>query len=115
MRTRKPNVVLLLAVLVLIISVGSMMFQKSKPAPVKHVAQSVETNNVQNNDAATKSEEPAKQPTVSYSYVLNTNTKRIHKPTCSSVNEMNPNNRQPTNRSIEQLEAEGYVKCKRCF
>ncbi|MBR4210833.1 MAG: hypothetical protein IKR84_00375 [Oscillibacter sp.] len=56
--------------------------------------------------------EPA---TTSYSYVLNTNTKRIHKPGCSSVYEMNPKNRQRTNKSIEELEAEGYQKCKRCF
>ncbi len=60
----------------------------------------------------TTAPEPA---TTSYSYVLNTNTKRIHKPGCSSVYEMNPKNRQRTNKSIEELEAEGYVKCKRCF
>ena len=62
-----------------------------------------------------KVEKPAEQPEKSYSYVLNTNTMRIHKPTCSSVNEMNPKNRQYTEESIEELEAEGYVKCKRCF
>ena len=72
----------------------------SRPAPA------------QSSEPATTTPEPA---TSSYSYVLNTNTMRIHKPDCSSVNEMNPKNRQPTNESIAELEAEGYVKCKRCF
>ena len=71
-----------------------------------------ETTPATPSDPVTVTPEPE---TVSYSYVLNTNTMRIHKPNCSSVNEMNPKNRQPTNESIAELEAEGYVKCKRCF
>ena len=51
----------------------------------------------------------------SYTYVLNTNTMRIHQPDCSSVYEMANHNRSYTDKSIEELQAEGYVKCKRCF
>ena len=50
-----------------------------------------------------------------YSYVLNTNTKKIHQPSCSSVMEMASHNREYTNKSAEELEREGYVKCQRCF
>ena len=59
--------------------------------------------------------EEASVDAVSYTYVLNTNTKRIHKPECSSVYEMADHNRQRTNKSVAELEAEGYVKCQRCF
>lgn len=52
---------------------------------------------------------------VSYTYVLNTNTMRIHQLNCSSVYEMADHNRSYTNKSIAELQAEGYVKCKRCF
>ena len=44
-------------------------------------------------------------------YVLNTNTKKIHNPWCSSVARISPQNYQETSRSVEELEAEGYTKC----
>lgn len=47
-------------------------------------------------------------------YILNTNTMKIHEKTCSSVNEMNEKNKQETNKTVEELEAEGYEPCKRC-
>lgn len=47
-------------------------------------------------------------------YILNTNTKKIHKKNCDSVDEMNVNNRKETDKTIEELEAEGYSPCKRC-
>ncbi len=36
-------------------------------------------------------------------YVLNTNTKRFHYPTCASVNDMKPKNKQETTLSREEL------------
>ena len=50
----------------------------------------------------------------SYSYVLNTNTMRIHYPYCDSVTEMNPRNRKYTDKSVAELKAEGYVPCGNC-
>ena len=137
-RRKGPNVLLFAVVAVALIA--SLVSRNSKPAPapapVENVAQS-ETATLRPEDiplpkvdsvprkestprpAPAQSSEPAtttpEPATSSYSYVLNTNTMRIHKPDCSSVNEMNPKNRQPTNESIAELEAEGYVKCKRCF
>lgn len=47
-------------------------------------------------------------------YVLNTNSKKIHKPDCSAVDDMSNSNKQETNESIETLLNEGYTKCKMC-
>ncbi len=49
------------------------------------------------------------------SYILNTNSKKIHQKTCSSVSDMAPQNRKETTLSLKELEQQGYVKCKSCF
>ena len=49
-----------------------------------------------------------------YQYILNTNTKRIHLPTCSSVTEMSEKNKQGSNASCDDLLAQGYTPCGRC-
>ncbi len=48
-------------------------------------------------------------------YILNTSSKRIHLATCSSVSEMSEHNKQETNATIAELEAQGYSCCKRCL
>lgn len=47
-------------------------------------------------------------------YVLNTNSKKFHLPTCSSVNDMSAKNRQDVSMSRDELIAKGYSPCKRC-
>ena len=47
-------------------------------------------------------------------YVLNTNTMKFHYPSCSSVRDIAPYNRQDTYDSRESIIARGYVPCKRC-
>ena len=47
-------------------------------------------------------------------YVLNTNTMKIHRMSCSSVDQIQDENKQVTNQSVEELEAMGYEPCKRC-
>ena len=47
-------------------------------------------------------------------YILNTNTKKIHRPSCSSVNKMKEYNRQTYEGTLEELEQMGYTPCKRC-
>jgi len=49
------------------------------------------------------------------SYVLNTNSKKIHKPHCASVGDVSPKNRQDYEGDPEKLLAQGYSKCKSCF
>ena len=48
------------------------------------------------------------------SYILNTNTKKFHLPSCPSVNEMKPEYRQEYDGSRAILEAQGYSPCGRC-
>ena len=47
-------------------------------------------------------------------YVLNTNSKKFHLPSCSSVDQMSPKNREDVEDSRENLIAKGYDPCKRC-
>lgn len=48
------------------------------------------------------------------SYVLNTNSHKFHRPSCSSVDTISPKNRKDVNESREQIVSEGYAPCKRC-
>ena len=48
------------------------------------------------------------------SYILNTNTKKFHLPSCPSVNEMKPEYWQEYDGSRTILEAQGYSPCGRC-
>lgn len=47
-------------------------------------------------------------------YVLNTNSKRFHKPTCADANSMKPQNRQEVTTARELLTAQGYKPCGSC-
>lgn len=48
-------------------------------------------------------------------YILNTNTKKFHKPTCSSVKKISSQNYAESSESKETLISQGYVPCKNCF
>ncbi len=47
-------------------------------------------------------------------YVLNTNSKKFHLPSCSSVDQMSPKNREDVEDTRENLIAKGYDPYKRC-
>ena len=47
-------------------------------------------------------------------YVLNTNSKKIHKTTCSSVGDINEKNRKTVVCTIDELVNSGYSPCKTC-
>lgn len=47
-------------------------------------------------------------------YVLNTNTKKFHKPSCSSATEMSQANRQDRHDTRENIIADGYEPCGKC-
>lgn len=48
-------------------------------------------------------------------YILNTNTKKIHYPGCSSVKRMKDKNKESYSGSLDALLSSGYTKCKNCF
>ncbi len=47
-------------------------------------------------------------------YVLNTNTKKFHYPSCKSADDIKPENRQEVTSTAEELKNQGYVACKKC-
>lgn len=68
----------------------------------------------------TPSPEPEKQEPATGSeasqadYILNTNTKKFHHPTCSSVNDMKEKNKQEFFGTRDETIALGYSPCGRC-
>ena len=61
-------------------------------------------------------EEPEEQTPVSSgtTYILNTNTKKFHYPSCSSVDQMSDKNRQEFTGTRDEIIAMGYDPCGRC-
>lgn len=47
-------------------------------------------------------------------YILNTNTKKFHYPSCSSVKQMKVSNKKEYTGSRDDLIAQGYDPCKKC-
>ena len=47
-------------------------------------------------------------------YILNTNTKKFHRPSCSSIASMKEENRQEFAGTREELKAQGYEPCGNC-
>lgn len=81
------------------------------PAPQK-------TAKPQSTDIPQKTAEPMETPQPDSSsggkYILNTNTKKFHYPSCSSVDKMKEKNKRVSNDSRDTIIAQGYVPCKRC-
>ena len=55
------------------------------------------------------------QQNTTATYVLNTSSKKIHHPSCSSVPKIAPHNYATSSESLETLKSQGYDTCKRCF
>lgn len=47
-------------------------------------------------------------------YILNTNTKKFHKPDCSSLSSMKEENKETFTGSRDELTQQGYEACKNC-
>lgn len=77
-----------------------------------------ERENAQEAERAEQPKAPADNPDcqneTAQTYILNTNTKKIHRPTCSSVSQMKETNKQTYEGTIEELENMGYTPCKKC-
>lgn len=70
----------------------------------------VDTNNTSKEDDKNSSLED----TTNYKWVLNTKSKKIHTPSCSSVSKIASSNCEKSNKSINELEKDGYSICKSC-
>ncbi len=58
--------------------------------------------------------ETASNSSSTLTYVVNTNTKKFHDPSCSSVDDIKEKNRLDSSESRDTLIKQGYVPCKRC-
>ena len=75
--------------------------KKQTAAPVETTKRVVETTKQQN--------------AVTGEYVLNTNSKKIHKAHCHHINKMNEANKKSYSGSIDDLYSQGYTTCGTCF
>ena len=73
------------------------------------------TNQMAVTEQATQAvKQAASQQTSTESYILNTNTKKFHRPSCSSVKQMKESNKKSSSESRDALIAAGYDPCKKC-
>lgn len=56
----------------------------------------------------------AKETETETTYILNTNTKKFHLPSCESVGDIKEKNRREVTADREELILEGYTPCQRC-
>lgn len=59
-------------------------------------------------------EETSQDVPVTTTYVLNTNTKKFHKPNCSSVSDIKQTNREYSTAGRQDLIVQGYSPCGKC-
>ena len=85
--------------------------ESSKPEPESEAAQQTETQAAIDVPPVVAEET---NPPASVTYICNTNTKKFHYPTCSSVDQMKETNKLEVNLSRDEVIAQGYVPCKRC-
>ena len=85
----------------------------SKEQSVAAGAASKEQSSMQESSPAVQEAEqaPAASDTSELTYVLNTKTKKFHKPSCSYLPTAN---RKDTSQSRESVIAQGYEPCKKC-
>lgn len=73
--------------------------------------QNIPTNQPETTD---KPKDPVVEQPKTYSYILNTNTKKFHYPSCSSVKTIKPKNYATFEGTREEILNKGYESCGRC-
>lgn len=77
-------------------------------------ASSSSNNNVAASAAGNANGASDSSQSVAAEYILNTNTKKFHYPSCSSVQKMKDKNKQAFNGTREEAIAKGYSPCGNC-
>ncbi len=90
--------------------------QETTVPPIEETIQATTIPATEETTLPPTTEETTTQQPVSEeaSYVVNTNTGKFHRPTCSSVKDIKEENRWDYFGTREALEEMGYVACKRC-
>lgn len=64
--------------------------------------------------SGTEVEEPQQPDTISETYILNTNSRKFHRPDCSSASQISDANREKYTGTREELIKQGYTPCGYC-
>lgn len=64
--------------------------------------------------SAAEIEEPQQPDTISETYILNTNSRKFHRPDCSSTSQISDANREEYTGTREELIEQGYTPCGYC-
>lgn len=64
--------------------------------------------------SAAEIEEPQQPDTVAVTYILNTNSRKFHRPDCSSASQISDANREEYTGTREELIEQGYTPCGYC-
>lgn len=91
---------------------SSLVEQPTEPSATDNTSVS-NSNDTKQDDSGTSSNTTETEK-VTASYILNTNSKKFHYPTCSSVGQMKDANKQEYTGSRDDLIAKGYSPCGRC-
>ena len=70
---------------------------------------------VKNPESASTDKTASSSTDKEFSYVLNTNSMKIHRPTCRHVKKISKKNYSTTNQSVDELKASNYTTCGTCF
>ena len=73
------------------------------------VAEQTQTEAAEQSETTVQEETPKGE-----TYILNTSTKKFHRPDCSSVGQMKESNKEEFTGSRDDVIARGYDPCKRC-
>ena len=57
---------------------------------------------------------PTQNSDTAQDYVLNKSSKKFHTPSCGSVSQMKPSNKEDVHTTRDELIAQGYTPCGRC-
>ena len=109
MKKRLPLILLLVAVFAIGVRVGGNQ-QSKKIAPTS----TPQTRSIAAATIAPVRSPVQKQTSSKQEYIGNKKSKKFHKPSCSSVKQMNESNKVYFDCTREEVIAKGYDPCGRC-
>ena len=89
--------------------------RQSTPTPERATATPKRDTAAPKRDTAAPKPSAANNTTAQKTYILNTNTKKFHLPTCSSVKQMAEKNKKTYTGTRTEVISMGYSPCQRCY
>lgn len=94
---------------------GESSLEEGIQAPESEIIQEQESESqIQADEPETESETAQDPEPQGTTYILNTNTKKFHYPSCSSVGQMKESNKQEFTGNRDDVISQGYDPCKKC-